>query len=238
MAMAAICVASQDGKSLSFEVASAAPNRETSPGRERLQVNPGGLSLMKASLWFCIQWAYDVRSDQVSGPDWLRTLKFDIAAKTSAPATEAEMRRMMQTLMAERFKVVLHRETRTLDVYEMRIAKHGLKLTKVDSEESGEMDTRNGQGFYAFHHVTMTEFAQQIRSLALNKPVVDHTGLQDRYDLTLRFPAGDRPVGEAHGDMPSVMDLVEEQFGLKLELKKLPTEVLVIDRAEKTPIEN
>ena len=84
----------------------------------------------------------------------------------------------------------------------------------------------------------MTEFAQQIRSLALNKPVVDHTGLEGRYDMTLRFPAGHRPMGEAHGDMPSVMDLVEEQFGLKLELKKLPTEVLVIDQAEKTPIKN
>jgi hypothetical protein len=68
MAMAAICAASQDPKTVSFEVASVAPNRETSPGRERLQVNPGGLSLMKASLWFCIQWAYNVRPDQVSGP--------------------------------------------------------------------------------------------------------------------------------------------------------------------------
>jgi uncharacterized protein (TIGR03435 family) len=172
------------------------------------------------------------------GPDWLRTLKFDIAAKTSAPSTEAEMRRMMQTLLAERFKVVLHRETRPLDVYEMRIGKHGLKLTKAAGEESGETDVKDGQGFYAFHQVTMPEFAERIRSLALDKPVVDQTGLQGRYDMTLRFPAGSRPMLQAHDDTPSVMDLVEEQFGLKLELKKLPTEVLVIDRAEKTPVEN
>ena len=84
----------------------------------------------------------------------------------------------------------------------------------------------------------MAEFAEQIRNLALNFPVVDHTGLQGRYDMTLRFPAGYHPMPQAHGEMPSVMDLVEEQFGLTPELKKFPTEVVVVDSAEKIPIEN
>jgi uncharacterized protein (TIGR03435 family) len=79
---------------------------------------------------------------------------------------------------------------RLLSVYERRIAEHGLKLAKAGSQENGEMDAKDRQGFYAFHHVTMPEFAQQIRSLALDRPVLDHRGLPRRYDMTPRFPAG------------------------------------------------
>ena len=175
LALAAHAPAQTPDKLPSFEVASVKESLDANGNRERLRMDPGGLSLTDASLSFCIRWAYNVRSDQVSGPDWLRR-KFDIVAKTSAPSTEGEMRRMMQTLLASRFKLVLHRETKQLDVYEMRIAKHGPNLTKADSEESGELDVRDREGFYAFRHVTMTEFAQQIR-LALDHPVVDHTGI-------------------------------------------------------------
>jgi uncharacterized protein (TIGR03435 family) len=240
-AVAAVAPAQTGSDKLpSFEVASVTANHENTPdpGHERLHVNPGSLSLMNASLRFCVQWAYGVPEYQLSGPGWLRELKFDIAAKTSTPSTEAEMRRMMQTLLAERFKLVLHRETKPLDVYEMRVAKRGLKLTKADIEETGEIDDKNREGFYAFHHVTMAEFAQQIRNMALHDPVVDHTGIQGRYDMTLRFPAGYRPTPQGFEDMPPVMVLVEEQFGLTMELKKLPIEILVVDSVEKSPIEN
>ena len=236
--MAAICGMAQDDMTLSFDVASVKANVENSLSRERLHVSPGGVSLLNASLSFCVQWAYDIRRDQVSGPDWVRQLKFDIAAKTAAPSAEAEMRRMMRTLLSERFKLVFHRATRPLDVYELGIGKHGPKLTKAASEESGDMDFKDRRGFYAFHHVTMTEFVKQIRGLALDHEAVDKTGLEGRYDMMLKFPAGYRPLPHAYGEMPSVMDLLEEQFGLKLELKRLPTEVLVIDRADKTPIDN
>src|ERR1017187_7791620 len=117
LALAARAPAQTPDKLPSFEVASVKESHDANRNREHLRVDPGGLSLIDASLSLCIRWSYNVRTDQVSGPEYLRT-KFDIVAKTSAPSTEGEMRRMMQTLLADRFKLVLHREVKQLDVYE------------------------------------------------------------------------------------------------------------------------
>ncbi len=217
-----------------FDVASVKPNPE-GRGREQVESSPITLTMRKASLGFCIHWAYDVRRDQIVGPDWLNRENYDIVAKAAGPSTEHQLRVMLQALLAERFKLTIHRETKTLPVYEMVVAKAGPKLIESKSESG---NVRTGRGSYEIPHTTLPEFALRLQELgAVDYPVVDRTGIPGTFDITLNFVDGYRPRADAIPGA-STFTILEEQLGLKLELRKVPTEVLVIEHAEKIPIGN
>ena len=96
-----------------FEVASVKSIGE-GPSREQPQTTPTSLTIRDASLAFFIQWAYDVRRDQINHPTWLDTERYDVMAKTAGPSTESQLRQMLQTLLAERFRLQFHHETKSL----------------------------------------------------------------------------------------------------------------------------
>ena len=184
--------------------------------------------------------AYGVRSDQISnGPGWINSDRFDIEAKTpgDVPPTAEQSRLMMQNLLAERFQLRLHRETRDLPVYALVVGKNGAKLKISDprAREGGFVQgTANG-----LHMETtkgsMERLARQLSSSA-GRPVIDRTGLAGTYEYTLDwFPANRIPAPES--TVPSMFIAVQEQLGLRLESTTAPQEVLVIDRVEK-PSEN
>lgn len=218
-----------------FDVASVKPNPE-SRGREQVESSPITLTIRKASLAFCIHWAYDLRRDQIFGPDWLTRDNYDIVAKAASPSTERQLRLMLQTLLAERFKLTFHRDTKTLPVYEMVVAKAGPRL--VESKSGDDVNLLVGRFSYEIPHTTMPEFALRLQELgAVDYPVVDRTGIQGTFDITLRFPDGYRPRADANAPV-SIFSIMEEQLGLKLELRRAPAEILVIDHAEKIPVGN
>src|SRR5437016_1341336 len=111
-----------------FEVASVKPS---APGGSGGGMRPGptGLTAKNVTLLFCIRIAYEVQDDQVSGPSWLSTEQYDIAARTDAPVSQNQLRLMLRTLLAERFRLVLHREERIRSVYTLVVAKDGPRLT-------------------------------------------------------------------------------------------------------------
>ena len=226
----------QSGSDLSFDVASV-KSIGTGPGREQLQSTPTSLTIRNVTLTFCIQWAYDVRRDQIMRPSWLNTEKYDIVAKAGGPSTEAQLRQMLQAMLAERFKLTFHRETKTIPVYEMVVGKGGPKLTESKSGDS--VYPRVSRSSYDFVHASMSEFAVRLTELgASDLPVVDRTGLQGFLDISLKFPDGWRPRPRPYAfGAASIFTILEEQLGLKLELRKTPTEMLVIDHVEK-PSEN
>src|SRR5260370_32828399 len=109
------CAAFGQSTQPAFEVASVKPSLIGRAGgegsrREKVDHTPGSITMRNASMKSCIQWAYDVKSFQVTGPGWLETERYDVAAKAADPAPEAQLRLMLQTLLADRFKVTLHRE--------------------------------------------------------------------------------------------------------------------------------
>jgi len=211
-----------------FEVASVKPS---APGGNGGGIIPGstGLTARKATLLFCIQIAYDVQDYQVSGPTWLSSEQYDIEAKTDTPVGQEQLRLMLQTLLAERFKLVLHREERTRSVYTLVVGKDGPKLTETKGD--GPSGTTAEIGHLAFKAASMPVLARRL-SQQLHEPVSDLTGLRGSYDFTLDWQQDDSVPG------PSLFTAVQEQLGLKLEARKTPVEVLVIDHAEKTPIAN
>jgi uncharacterized protein (TIGR03435 family) len=225
-----------------FDVASVKPNLTSRGGgegsrREKVDHSPGSLNMQNVSFSSAVQWAYSVKEYQVSGPDWLASERYDVVAKAADAAPEAQLRLMLQALLADRFKLAMHRETRTLPVYELLVGKNGPKFQKTQSEGESLFQPSNKMTI-TIARMPMAQFMDFL-SQPLRMPVLDKTGLKGRYDFKLDASAylasGKPPEG---GESELVLALVQEQLGLKLESKKAPIDMIVVDHAEKVPSEN
>src|SRR5579883_1867476 len=176
-----------------FEVASVKPSQFSSSNMDmegfrkpNLAVTPDSVTLRNFSLHNCVQWAYNVKDFQVTGPDWIDSQRYDINAKAAGAVKEQELRRMLQTLLTDRFKLVFHRETKELPVFVLTVAKDGLKMKQSEGQGDSSFQPLKGAGKLAISagHTTMAQFVDLLRS-PLQKPVVDETGLQGGFDFTL-----------------------------------------------------
>jgi bla regulator protein BlaR1 len=212
---------------LSFEVASVRPNKSgtnSSWWRDR----PATVTTTNVSLKALIRTAYDVRAYQISGPDWLNSARYDIAAKAPGPATKDQIRQMLRTLLADRFGLTLHREEKVFPVYELVAAKNGPKLQAVQNDGYNSMNSRKGT--INGEKVSMARLAESLSGV-VDRPVLDKTGLAGVFNFTLQWSPDDT-------DGPSIYTALNEQLGLKLISRKDPIEILVIDRVNRTPTEN
>ena len=226
--------------------------------KANLRAEPGSLSIRNMTFKSCVSWAYHVKDYQVTGPGWIDGERYDIAAKAAGPVPEDALRIMLQGLLAERFKLACHRETRDLPVFVLTVAKDGLKMKPSEGEGESSFQPVKGVGKLAIaaSHTTVSQFADLLGG-PLRMPVLDETGLTGGYDFTVDLsryidlaavqgPGGD-PGHEGRG-VTSPMDAsiienalvmaMREQLGLKLESKKRPIDMIVVDRAEKLPTEN
>jgi uncharacterized protein (TIGR03435 family) len=187
-----------------------------------------------------IEDAYRVRPDQISGgPNWLSSNHYDIIAKAAGEEalTEDRARQMLQTLLADRFQLKVHREMRETPVYELVVGKNGSKLKEAATDAKGGSSTHAAP---AGMHMevskgTMDSLARQLSNTA-GRPVINKTGLTGFYAFTLDwFPA--TRTQDADSDVASIFAAVQEQLGLKLESAKAPVETIIVDSAEK-PSEN
>jgi len=220
-----------------FEVASIRPSQG---GREAVDVLPGSVTMRNMHLTGAIRWAYNVLDVQVSGPDWLNATRFDIVAKTGSPVNESTMQAMMQALLAERFKLELHHQTKEVNAMVLKVAKGGHKLKPVEQEGSPSFSTGrlNLTGKGATVAQLITFLSREIRL-----PIVDQTELSGRYDYFLDINAyiTDEMRNQSGPPLeaPSIIaNALQGQLGLKIETKKLQLDVLVIDKIEKSPTEN
>jgi uncharacterized protein (TIGR03435 family) len=226
-----------------FEVASVKPHKQDVAGesrsRESIDTVPGVLTVRNASLNSCIKWAYLVRDYQISGPAWLNEERYDITAKAAGPARLDELRRMLRTLLAERFSLQLHREAKELPVYRLVAAKSGPKLHKA--EPGGNTSIQGENGSFVFRGTSMEQLAEDLSGLTqVDGPVLDRTGIPGVFDFSLKFGEDNIEMKRAliAGDGPSIFTLIPELLRLKLEARKDVVEVLVIDHAERAPSEN
>jgi uncharacterized protein (TIGR03435 family) len=211
-------------------------------GGADVQTTPESLTMRGTPLAACIAWAYQVEIYRVTGPDWIKNTRFDIAAKAAAPTTDKEMRVMLQHLLADRFKLTLHRQTRELEGFVLSVAKGGHKLKESQSDEPAVF-RQNGIGAIGTN-APISEIIPML-SQAVGMPVTDLTGLKGKYDFRIDLAPyladvmGNRQPGDAPPDPIAIGTLVlQEQLGLKLEARKAPVEVLVVDNVEKVPTEN
>ena len=180
--------------------------------------------------------AYSLKDYQVTGPDWINTELYSILASMPADTTGDDLLEMLQGLITERFQLATHREMKDMPVYELVVGKTGSKLKPV---EYGRGSTSMTQGKLVAQGVPVRNLVEQLSRL-LNRPVLDKTGMIGAFDFTLEFAPEGRS-SDAAGDLPvspSVFTAVQEQLGLKLEPRKAPVEVLVVDKAERVPVGN
>jgi uncharacterized protein (TIGR03435 family) len=227
---------------LAFEVATVRPAKDAEGMNNRR--DPVQATWTNMPLASVIQSAYRLQPDQlIGGPSWIRSDRWDVIAKTDRPATWEQQNRMLQPLLADRFKLKVHWETRQLSQYRLLTTKGGPKVHPVRDEESNERPggTRIGRGLIDAHAITTAELAGWLRS-ELGRPVVDSTGLTGKYDFKLQWvPDESQPNSEGEtppldATEPSIFAAIRE-LGLKLQAIKGPAEVLVVDYAER-PSEN
>jgi uncharacterized protein (TIGR03435 family) len=288
---ASIAPGQQPNPKLTFEVASIKPAAPQAMVRFQGSVDggpgtpaPGRIRFTDMPLRVLIMRAYDVQSFQVSGPSWMDNQRFDVIAKVPDGATKEDAQIMLQNLLADRFKLRLHKGSKEASIYALVVAKGGIKIEKSTQTavapaegvggpppappprgkdgflrtphgQLGTQATVNGRMRMRGDAVTMARLTD-VLGMALGRPVVDKTGLTGAYDVTLDFspegmgpgPKGPAPEegggnpDEAPRDSndsgPTIFTALQEQLGLKLESRKGPVDLLVVESVEKVPTKN
>jgi uncharacterized protein (TIGR03435 family) len=196
---------------------------------------PESVTMRDVLLTSCMEWAWGIQENQISGPEWIRGDRYDIMARAERPVTVDQLKLMMRALLKERFGLEFHRERKEMTAYEMTVAKGGHKMKEAAADEKPSRE--NTVISTIAKAITMRQFADFI-SQPLRMPVVDKTGLTGRYDFILNFTAY-LPTGEKNmtpdfdNNNGIILSAIQGELGLKLESRKLPVETYVIDRVEK-----
>lgn len=194
--------------------------------------------------------AYGLHFKQIVGaPDWFGTELYDVDGVPDAPGRPdtKQIGIMLQKLLADRCQLKFHHETRELSVYAITVAAGGPKMNKSSGQPNDPQGFGlRGLGDLIVRNMTVKDFAGGMQAVIMDKPVVDQTGLTDRYDFTLKWTPDDSQFGQFRGSAPitppkaddpnappSLYTAVQEQIGLKIEATKAPDDVIVIDHVEK-----
>jgi uncharacterized protein (TIGR03435 family) len=221
-----------------FEVAVIRPTPPGTSEGTKFEVFEGGrVKITNEPVKLLVRAAFQLQNAQIAGgPGWLETDRYDIEAKTGRPEKlkQEQLAPLMQSLLAERFNLKFHREPRELAVYALVVGKGGPKFKAKSEGEGSGMNTKGGPGKsqLAGTGVSMELLAGYVGN-RLGRIVVDKTGLSDSYDFKLEWA----PDEAADSSSPSLVTALQEQLGLRLESRKSPVEVLVIDSMDR-PSEN
>ncbi len=237
--MASVTVAQtpDTGKDPEFEVASI--HQAVQDGNHDSDIDQGRFVTHNLTLKRLVAIAYDVDIKQVfGGPDWVDSDSYDINAKIPEAFTHRksdDVSRMVQRLLAERFRLAVHREPRQFSGYELLATKQGLKMAPAKPRENGSNLSSNNTHLSA-SSVTLDQFAKYLsRNRDIDKLVANKTGSTDRFDFELDWISAplNSPVEPASDDRPGIFTALQEQLGLRLEAAKVTAETIVIDRADK-----
>jgi uncharacterized protein (TIGR03435 family) len=239
--LGSIAAAAQTAEAPAFEVASI---QASQPGREVIEAVPTSLTMRHVRLSNCIRWAYHVEEYQLAGADWSNDLWFEVWAKTATPVKEAELRTMLQRLLAERFKLSAHRQTKEQQTLVLTVGKNGHKLEPTETEGSPSFQT--GKMNLTGKGATLSQLTEFL-SHEMHTPILDQTGLTGKFNyfldigpyITEEIRKSGGPGGGPPPDAPSIIaQAIQAQLGLKVDAKKAPVEMVIIDHLEKSPTEN
>lgn len=228
LALVAAAQAQQSTPHVEFEVVSVKlgdPNDPSSSGRS----TPGGMEMRNTTLNTLVRSAYGLNEFQLAGgPKWAGSTKFNVVAKAPAGAARDQTPLMLQSMLADRFKLEFHRETRTLQEYALVVAKGGSKLQEASEEDKAHGGTSQGPRQIKARSATLSDLARMLIS-AVSAPVLDRTGVAGQYTITLQFAPllGGTPADD---NLPDIFAAVQ-LLGLRLEPMKGPVELVVIDNA-------
>jgi uncharacterized protein (TIGR03435 family) len=228
---------------LAFDAASVKENKTGIPGNKMQLMPGGGINAEHIPARFFISIAYDLKGFQLSGaPDWASDTYYDLIAKPAGTATRQQTFAMFQALLVDRFNLKFHRETRDVDGFALVQSKPGtlgpnLVKSAVDCEKAFASTPRCKEGGIDMSPTgtSIKAVGAQVWSLLeviigqLDAPVIDDTTLSGPFDFDVRWSNDVAPAG----DLPSIYTALQEQLGLKLEKRRVPVEMFVVDRFER-----
>lgn len=226
-----------------FQVATIKPSRPEESRTTQIQGNR--FATTDTSVVDLLKYAYGLQEQEIVGPKWLKTEKFDVVGdpETQTRPSSDEFKKMIQNLLADRFHLTAHHETRDLSVFEIVAAKGGPRLNKSTGPLDGIPTVGYSPGQLAAGNATIADLAMFLQRFVTDRPVFDRTGITGKYDLSLRWARdeleadGTRQVGDAKNTLPDLFTAIQEQLGLKLQEEKLPAQVFVVDHVD-MPSEN
>jgi uncharacterized protein (TIGR03435 family) len=253
----ALAVSIAFAQTAGFDVASIKPSDPAATGMQ-IGISPGGVFTAKnVTLKALVRQAYDVLDFQISpnpawrDNGWFDMAHYDIIAKGNTPAvSEEDLRQMtdaqrndfrdqltakVRILLADRFQLKAHKETKEMPVYALTVAKNGLKFQPAANTDVTRTGLRIRRGDTGKPEITGTRIPMEVLTKTLSdqvgRTVIDQTGLQGNYDFKLTFTPDMGQSAETDG--PSIFTALQEQLGLRLDSQKGPVEVLVIDSAQR-----
>jgi uncharacterized protein (TIGR03435 family) len=230
----------------SFEVATIKPSAPDEPGK-LFGVRGNHFKTINTTLTDLITFAYGVQQKQVVGqPDWMDKDKWDIEAQPDVPGApnRQQVATMVEKLLADRFQLKFHKDSKELSAYVLTVTKTGNKMTagSTDPNQLPGLFFR-GLGVLTVQNATMQDFAGLMQSAVLDRPVVDQTELKGKWNFLLKWTPDESQFGgmgvkvptpsDAADAPPPLFTAIQEQIGLKLDAGKAQVPVLVIDKAEK-----
>jgi uncharacterized protein (TIGR03435 family) len=230
-----------DAAQLSFDVASVKPSPPGRLGRPFPGLQHGTFAAISVNLRQLLAAAYGVSEPRIIGPAWLDKDQFDILAKSPPGVPDSQMKPMLQALLKDRFELADHLETRKMRVYYLDVASTGVKMPVYPAHDHGPERPHDDPGVRGFPMLrgtfTSSRLAEAIARI-VNRPVIDRTGLMERYSIFLSYA----PLSPESGQVPDLAppDLftaVQKQLGLKLLPGKDSVKVVVVDHVER-PTEN
>jgi uncharacterized protein (TIGR03435 family) len=231
-------IASAGAQRPAFDVATIKPSAESVKFEHdgKTEFTGDTLHMQDVTVNTCIKLAYQVQDRQIAGPAWFQSDHFDVTAKADGPVDEETMKKMLQSLLADRFGLSFHREPREMKVMIISVANGGPKLKPAAAPDGKPFRQNSANGTIA-KSMPIAEFGDFI-SGPLEIPVVDHTGLAGKYDFAIDFtPYLPDPAKNMDGTRPDTTSILKaamhDELGLDLEGGKAPVDVLVIDHVEK-----
>jgi len=233
-----VCRSQTEAPPQKFEVASIKPSRADAPGVP-FDLSPSGSLNINTSVKPLILMAYQLQEYRLAGdPKWLETEYYRIVAKPPAgPILDGQKKQndatseRLRHLLAERFQLAVHHETRNLKEYVLVVAKGGPRMKEVE-HDAAAFKLITGKGRIATRGGARVAMLANFLGNLLHYPVIDKTGLGGYYDIQVNYFPDDQPDAG-----PSLVTALQEQLGLRLQADKGPVDVLVIDRVER-PTEN
>jgi uncharacterized protein (TIGR03435 family) len=228
----------------SFQVATIKPS---APEESRtIQIRGNRFATTDTSVVDLLKNAYGLHEQEIAGgPKWLKTQKFDLVGdpETQTRPSSDNFKKMVQNLLADRFHLTAHHETRDLSVFAIVAAKSGPKLNKSTRPSDGIPSVAYSPGQLSVANATLADLATFLQRFVSDRPVFDQTGIIGKYDLILRWTPDELQAGGSHqgndndSSLPGLYTAIQEQLGLKLQEAKRPAQVFVLDHVD-MPSEN
>jgi uncharacterized protein (TIGR03435 family) len=223
-----------------FDVASVKLSGPTSTGSHIID-NPDRFEFLYANVRSLLALAYHVNARDVEGPDWISSEAIDVIATKPPNTTEEGKRLMLQALLAERFQLVVHRDSREVQSYRLVVQKGGPKIQAADDPGPSSRMTvgkKNAPVRLLSGKMSLERLAMSLQA-QLESPVADATGLPGFFDVKLQWSPEDAIAAELpEAVFPPLTKALEQQLGLKLEKQKTRIETLVVDSGQKVPTGN